>query len=363
VDEIVASTTFPSATGHIARLAYARAKAAGLAVSPLLKGAHLTMSQIEDPHTRLKVSDQIQFLNLVSQGLADDFLGFHLAQVPDLREFGLFYYVLSSAETLIDALQRAARYSSILNEGLCLKLVEASPAGLSLRYVGVNRHHDRHQIEFVLTSMIRICRQLTGLHLMPARVRLIHLRNEPCDEFADFFGENVQFGASSDEITFPPKVGGLPVIGADPYLNKLLVTYCEEAIAEQPGHGGSFQASIENAIVPLLPHGKARASEIARRLGIGQRTLARRLSREGLTFSGLLESLRFNLANRYLGDKHFSISQIAWLLGYKEVAGFSHAFKRWSGTTPREARARQTRQYTAPVELTREDKLHYRARP
>jgi AraC-like DNA-binding protein len=88
----------------------------------------------------------------------------------------------------------------------------------------------------------------------------------------------------------------------------------------------------------LLPHGKARATEIARRLGVGQRTLARRLSVEGLTFTDLLARLRFDLANRYLADRNLSISEIAWLLGYQEVGGFSHAFKRWCGKTPRETR-------------------------
>jgi AraC-like DNA-binding protein len=34
-----------------------------------------------------------------------------------------------------------------------------------------------------------------------------------------------------------------------------------------------------------------------------------------------------------------SISQIAWLLGYREVSALTHAFKRWTGKTPREARS------------------------
>jgi AraC-like DNA-binding protein len=35
------------------------------------------------------------------------------------------------------------------------------------------------------------------------------------------------------------------------------------------------------------------------------------------------------------------ISKIAWLLGYQDAGGFTHAFKRWTGMTPREARARE----------------------
>jgi AraC-like DNA-binding protein len=97
--------------------------------------------------------------------------------------------------------------------------------------------------------------------------------------------------------------------------------------------------AVENAIVPLLPHGKVRASEIAARLGLSQRTCARRLAAEGLTFSQVLLGLRGDLARRYLSDPHLSISRIAWLLGYQEVSAFTHAYKHWTGKTPRQARA------------------------
>ena len=331
---------FPNASGGIARLAFARAKATGISVEPLLKGAHLTLSQMDNPQAHLKVRDQIQFLNLVAGALADDYLGFHLAQTPDLREFGLFYYVLASAETLMDAFERAARYSSILNEGVCFRCTDDGELRLSLCYVGVNRYPDRHQIEFLVTALVRISRQLSGLHLLPSRVRLVHFRDRNGSEFPEYFGDDVQFGADEDEIVFPARIAKLPVVSADPYLSKLLIGYCEEALSKRMGHSRSFRAAVENAIVPLLPHGKASASEIARRLGLGQRTFARRLSTEGLTFSGLLERLRFDLANRYLTDRNLSISEIAWLLGYQEVGGFSHAFKRWTGKTPREKRTK-----------------------
>jgi AraC-like DNA-binding protein len=64
------------------------------------------------------------------------------------------------------------------------------------------------------------------------------------------------------------------------------------------------------------------------------------LTLEDLTYSKVLESLRFDLAVRYLRDESLSISQIAWLLGYQEVSAFTHAFKRWTGKSPREARSR-----------------------
>ncbi len=329
----------PHASGALTRLAYARAKEVGVDVELLSKKAGLTLHQIEDQSARLRVRDQISFLNLAADAMRDEFLGFHLAQIPDLREIGLLYYVSASSETLSTALQRAARYSSIINEGVSIKYFDGKDIVIAFSYVGVSRHQDRHQIEFFMTILVRMCQQLTGRHVVPSRVSLSHRRNGTSSEFIKFFGGDVEFGAAVDEVAFPSIIKQMPVVGADPYLNNCLIAYFEEALSRRPTNRGSFRTSVENAIVPLLPHGKVRVSEIARRLGVSQRTFARRLSSEGLTFSDVLENLRSDLAERYLTEQDLSISQIAWLLGYQEVSALTHAFRRWTGKTPREVRS------------------------
>jgi len=330
----------PTAAGLMTRLAFAQAKTAGAALEPLLKASGWTPHQVEDPHLRVGVRHQIEFLNLAADTLSDEFLGFHLAQLLDLRQLGLLYYSMASSETMADALRRGARYSSIVNEGLSIKCIHGSDVRISLDYAGVSRHLDRHQAEFVMTLVVRVCRQLTGRHLLPIRLQLTHLRKGGCRGFAEFFGDDIAFGAPVDEIAFAKSISDLPVVSADPYLNELQIKYCEEALSHMAGRRGSFRASVENAIAPLLPHGKVSAGEIARRLGVSQRTFVRRLSLEGLTFSRLLDNLRFELARRYLAEATLPISELAWLLGYREVGSFSHAFKRWAGKSPREARAR-----------------------
>jgi AraC-like DNA-binding protein len=332
--------TLPTATGGIARLAYARARRAGIELKPLLQKAGLTDQQIKDSGARLPVHDQIRFLNLAADALGDDILGFHLAQLHDLRELGLIFYIAASSETLGEALQRAARYSSIVNEGLSLEYREGGDIRMVFEYVGVARHSDRHQMEFFMTALIRVCRQLSGRRLTPSRVRIIHRRSPKSSaQLAPCFGRNVSFGARADELTFIEQIKDMRVISADPYLNKLLVANCEQALAHRRTNRGAFRSAVENAIVPLLPHGNVRASQIAATLGLSQRTAARRLALEAVTFSEVLENLRSDLAKQYLSDPDLSISRIAWLLGYQEVSAFTHAFKRWSGKTPRAARA------------------------
>jgi AraC-like DNA-binding protein len=329
----------PTAGGGITRLAYAHAKEAGVELDPVLKKAHLTLHEVENPDARVRVRDQIRFLNLVAAAVQDDFLGFHLAQPPDLREMGWLYYVAASSDVMGDALKRGARYSSIVNEGIALRYIENGDVAVTIDYVGVSRHLDQHQMEFLMTTLVRLSRQLTGLRLMPSRVRFTHHRASTSPEFAEFFGNDVEFGAAADEVVFATAIKTMPVVSADPYLSKLLISYFDEALSRRPASRSSFRSSVENTIVPLLPHGKGRAGEIAPRLGLSQRTFARRLSLEGHTFSEVLEKLRSDLAERYLTDESLSISKIAWLLGYQEVSAFTHAFKRWTGKTPREARA------------------------
>jgi AraC-like DNA-binding protein len=331
----------PTATGGVTRLAYARAKQAGLALEPLLAKAGLTSAQVLDRTVRVEVRHQIDFLNLVAQAVEDPFLGFHLAQACDLRELGLLYYVAASSKTMGDAWRRASRYTSVVNEGLRLQYVEGHDVRLVFAYVGVPRHIDRHQIEFSMTALTRLSRQLTSRESMASCIQFTHRRNEDASELSAFFGCAVEFGATADQATFDQTFRDIPVISADSHLNQLLIAYGEEVLARRAANRASFRSQVENAMVPLLPHGAVRAGEIARTLGVSQRTLARRLAVEGATFTDVLEGLRSDLARQYLADEGLMISQVAWLLGYREISAFTHAFKRRTGMTPREARARQ----------------------
>ena len=342
----------PSAAGLLSRLACARAVSAGIDVEPLMVKAGVTRKQVEDHSVRLAVKGQIKFVELIADALHDDLLGFHLGCDYDLREIGLLYYVCNSSELLGDAFRRAERYCSIVNEAVSLRVrSDGNDLALTSTYVGIKRLSDRHQMEFWVTSLVRICRQLTNRHLLPSSVGFVHRRNGGANALEKFLGCDVTFGAATDEVAFPETVKQMPVVCADPYLNKLLIKYCEEARSHREASCLPCRVAVENVIAPLLPHGRARADEIARRLGMSLRTLERRLRSEGLTFGGILSELRFDLAKRYLREEDLPISEIAWLLGYQEVSGFTHAFKRWAGKTPREARAQQ--KVARPDTLTR----------
>jgi len=332
-------SSLPTASGDIARLAYARCSKAGISADLLLQKAGLSRRDIERPEARVTVRSQIRFLELAAKALGDELLGFHLAQGFDLREIGLLYYVMASSEVLGDALQRCAHYCMINNEGVRIIYRSGEHAAVEFKYVGVPRHTDRHQIEFFVTTLVRICQQLTASKLRPERVMLSHHMSigSAC-EFGRHFGCSVTFSGTGDEVLFSRAIEKMPLQGADPFLNKLLLKYCDEARSARATEASELRSRVENAIAPLLPHRKIRATEISQELGLSRRTLVRRLAAERLTFAGILHELRYDLAERYLRETGLPISTIAWLLGYEEVSSFTHAFKRWTGKAPKEAR-------------------------
>ena len=70
------------------------------------------------------------------------------------------------------------------------------------------------------------------------------------------------------------------------------------------------------------------------------RTLHRRLADGGTSFRELLEQTRASLAEGYLHQTDMPITEISYLLGFSDVASFSRAFKRWTGSTPKHFRER-----------------------
>ena len=242
---------------------------------PLLRRIGLTARDIENESVPLRVTSQIKCLNLMAEALGDRLLGFHVAQGMDLRRGGLLYYVAASSEVLGDALHRIARYSSMVNEGVKLEAETGEKLRIVFAYAGVPRRHDRHQIEAWTTLIIRYCRELTGRGLQALAVRLMHHRIPESGEIDSFCGRRIEFSSDMDEVSFAGEAAKLPIANADPFLNKLLIGYSENVVTRRSERSGVIRADVENALASLLPHGQTQIKNVARRLGVGPRTLRR----------------------------------------------------------------------------------------
>jgi len=98
---------------------------------------------------------------------------------------------------------------------------------------------------------------------------------------------------------------------------------------------GSFSEQLRDAIIPYFGTGKPNkrlASEIA---GVSPRTLQRRLAQQHTGYSRVLDQARLLKAAALLKETDMKLLDISLMLGYASAPGFTRAFRRWTGVSPR----------------------------
>jgi AraC-like DNA-binding protein len=256
----------------------------------------------------------------------------------DMRAVGILFYLTESSPTVSEALENLVRYSQTTNEALVAEITRRQDeATLAIRPVQVFDEPRRQFFELFALWFLRTLHTKTNRDFIPLRVTFTHARNSDLREVHRFLRCPVEFAQAVDSLVLPQRVMDLPIVSEDSRLLRILTAHADDLLAERHSATG-LQSRVENQLVSLLPSGEARAAAVAQRLNMTLRSFTRYLAEEGTTFGEILEQLRLRLAARYLADDRMSLQQIAWQLGYSEPSAFTHAYKRWTGTSPRRAR-------------------------
>ena len=312
----------------------------GLSATELLQRAEVKPYVLNQKSARIPFYQHAALLDLAAKATENGCFGLDLAaNEGDPRDNGLLAYTALSSKTLGEALKVVERYFHVLNEAIDVG-VEFSPREVTVDYhlSYARLAAPRQAIEFGAANLVRSLRFLTNTRLSPGEVRFHHSRNHEIAKFERFFGCPVRFGTRHNSLTFSRRQLALPLATADKRLHGLLTGYCEEILANREDTSPDLRHRVERIIAKLLCRGEAGTEAVAHELGMSVRTLARRLGELRESFGQILDELRHDLALRYLRDPNLSLSQIAFLLGYSELSALSHAFKRWTKTTPGEWR-------------------------
>ena len=122
---------------------------------------------------------------------------------------------------------------------------------------------------------------------------------------------------------------------ADPVAYRVAIADLRTALERR--HGTISFAERVRLLLEEDP-GQAHGARVADKLSVSTSTLKRRLAEEGTTFREVRESWLREQAIALLLDPTITISQVAADLAYGDLSNFSHAFKRWTGQSPREFR-------------------------
>ncbi|GAA5116558.1 AraC family transcriptional regulator ligand-binding domain-containing protein [Luteolibacter yonseiensis] len=153
-----------------------------------------------------------------------------------------------------------------------------------------------------------------------------------------YFGCPVKYRAARDSIVLRSADMELPFLTHNDELLQMLASQFETQL-ESGRDKPTTLGQVKWVLKRLLSGSQPDLPMIARELGMGERTLQRRIADEGSSFRQLLNETRHELAREYLGDESIEIIEAAFLVGYEDPNSFYRAFRSWEGTTPGEWRA------------------------
>ena len=278
----------------------------------------------------------------LSLRLNDPQMGLNLAKSIPPAAFGVVELSARSAPSFQAAAQRLVRYIGLLNdfEVFTLESTASGEAAIDHRIPGVPLALGRHGNEQLLALMTRVCREIVQKpNWAPKRVSFAHPAPADRKPLEAFFGtEAITFGLGHNALHFDSETLNMPVATANATLLEVLDDQAHRKLGSTTGPGDEL-ARVRERIRHDLQDGSPQLERVAQGLKMSARTLQRRLSGLGLSFTGLVEETRRELAEDYLAHSNLALAEVAFVLGYADLATFIRAFKRWTGKTPKAFRA------------------------
>lgn len=254
----------------------------------------------------------------------------------DFRALGLAF---KTARDLGDALDRLIRYIVVVSDTLEYALTGGDDGR---RLVLCGRPFEQRRgvqlaNEAALAAVLSLLRQVATTPVTPIRVSFRHPRPVDAAPHETFFDCPVRFDAREDALYLGHATLSTPTQLGDEGLSAYLLAQLDDLRARRSA--GALVLRVRRAVADTLCDGTPRKRDIARRLGMSERTLHRRLAEHGQRFQDVANQVRREVAESLLCTTQHSLSEVAYLTGFSEQSAFHRAFKSWTGQTPRAHRA------------------------
>lgn len=253
-------------------------------------------------------------------------------------DYGAFGLAWKSAASLRGSYNRAERYARVLTSVSGYEVEDSGDgAYVHLRRAGERTLGMRASNEASIASVYSISQQVSTRPITPLAVFFQHEAPGSASAHEEHFGCPVRFGSDLDALLLSHDALNVPNRLGDPAISQFFDQHLEAELAALVDDTG-LEQRVRIAVSQSLSEGMPTLSDIATNLGMSARTLQRRLSDKGHSFQSLVDLARRELAEQLLRETSYSLAEVAFLTGFAEQSGFTRAFKRWGGQTPRSFR-------------------------
>jgi len=333
----------PTGLATIGQIVSCVFRKSGVDATQLFRRHGIDPAMLSNPDARVPVSAWDGITRDAAGMISDPSFGLLAAQCWHPSSLGALGYAWLTSSTLRTGLGRLVRYWRLLGEGSSGDLQETGDAfRLIIDRHGSQPAHDEVVeaivVDFITSMVIGMCRMNAGESFRPQAVHL-H-RKQPVDTgpYLKLFGCEVKFGADGDFMAFSRH----DVESVLPSANRQLAATMDRILVERLAQldKSNVVARCQSQLLEQLSSGAVTEESMASQLHMSRRTLQRKLAEADVTYKQLVDDTRRDLAMRHLDDRSYSITDVTFLLGFSQQSAFTRAFKRWTGMSPSEYRAR-----------------------
>jgi AraC-like DNA-binding protein len=308
--------------------------AAGTNPDRILCALCLDRSVFTNPESFVPSSSFSKLLEETARQTGDHDFGLHFGERFNPKNIGPLTYVVINSPTILAGIENASRYLRVHNQAATTSLeVERDRVFIRYRISDLDFDSSRQHNEYSMTVMLNTIRLLAGSDWTPLEAHFGHHAPNEVGEHTRIFGAPVLFDCPTNALVVEREFIERQIPAADNRLYRILQRHLENVLADMPKED-KMLAAARKALAETIREGNLNLKNVAKKVGLSQRTLERRLQERGVGFKKLLEDTRRRFALNYLKDREHTLTQIAFLLGYSEVSAFNRAFKRWTGSTP-----------------------------
>jgi len=335
--------TTPTVSSGYAHGLLALAVSKGAERTALLERCGIAEATLDDFDGRIPFANYVALMREAKALSGDAALGLHYGETSNLSDVSVVGLVMQSATNIDDAFKLLNRFVPLVIETENASsgdrfFLRAARDGV---WVVDNRLHANsfpELTESAFASLVSGPRRYGAPPFVKA-IRVTHPDPGYAGEYQRIFGVPVAFGAHENAYLVDRRlVAQKEIPPLPPYLFGVLSERAD-ALLRELDESRSARAQVERLLMPVLHKGEASMQAVARQMGLSRRTLLRRLQQESVTFEAVVDQLRHRLALDYLAGPQATVYEAGYLVGFATPAAFSRAFKRWTGSSPREARS------------------------
>jgi AraC-like DNA-binding protein len=295
----------------------------------------LEASVLQNPDGRLPIPQVQRLWKEAVEMTGDEHLALHLGESINTIGVGILAYVMMHCPTFGKALEKLCQYQDIVCDGSKTTVtIKDDLVYLELTQISEEIIYPHYAFESELSIYYAAAKGMIGTFLPLKSVHFIYSQYADIKEYKRIFQtDNVIFDSDFTGMIFDKKYLETPILNANPSLFSLFEIHAKEILSSLKSDT-SIAEKVRKEIVIELKGEEPTLSNIAKKLGIGVRSIQLKLKEEGVTFQQLLEEIRKNLATKHLKEDKLSTTDIAYLLGYSEPSVFFRSFKKWTGQTP-----------------------------